>query len=564
MHVANALPLVAEMPPVGAASRHSDDTGGGFAQVLQRARKTGQTAAGSRPDTPDPRTRGAGSPHPSAPGQHAEPGSATGKAGTDEGNTERGVTGLDLPDGPADDTGGADRASPSAPNADTAPAWPIQTSWQPPDAAADDLAPWAEVTPVRRLAEPGAATARGRIAKHRGDEPQDERGPTASARSGATQAGRTASRSATEDAAADAADRISDNVANHAAKGTAAAVAKQDRGPEQQVHLHGPAPEAAASAPAVGAASESPSPVRTPSHSSPSSPPNGVGVGVGASVSAAAGEQYPDNATAAAPARLLPPGGSAASAVRSAGEVEATDERFDAPGPLTAKVAREGKPADAPAGAALPRGLEPVLRPAHTEGPLAAGASGVGLAPPHADTTAITATLATLTATALRPGVVDTAVAGGPAREIHAPLHSPGFAPALGAQLSLMVRDGVAEAMLHLHPAEMGPIAVQIQIEGQHARVEMVAEQAVTRQVLEQSMPSLASALRDSGLTLTGGGVFEQSTRQGQPGDTPNRQSGARAGDTASAEGNASADLSAGALAAGRLARPRGVVDLYA
>ena len=156
------------------------------------------------------------------------------------------------------------------------------------------------------------------------------------------------------------------------------------------------------------------------------------------------------------------------------------------------------------------------------------------------------------------------AVAESPAREIHAPLLSQGFAPALGAQLSLMVRDGVAEAMLHIHPAEMGPIAVQIQIEGQNARVEMVAEQAVTRQVLEQSMPSLASALRDSGLTLTGGGVFEQSTRQGQPGDTPTPQRGPRPGDAGSAEVGTSADLSAGAHTAGRLAWPRGVVDLYA
>jgi flagellar hook-length control protein FliK len=143
------------------------------------------------------------------------------------------------------------------------------------------------------------------------------------------------------------------------------------------------------------------------------------------------------------------------------------------------------------------------------------------------------------------------------------PLHSPAFAPALGAQLTLMVKEGVTEARLHLNPAEMGPISVQIQVEGGHARVEMAAEMAATRQVLEQSMPALAGALRESGLTLTGGGVFEQSARQGQPGDAerrPGGQPGAGRSGTGEAAGGA-AEAGAGARPVGL---PRGVVDVYA
>lgn len=144
-------------------------------------------------------------------------------------------------------------------------------------------------------------------------------------------------------------------------------------------------------------------------------------------------------------------------------------------------------------------------------------------------------------------------------REIHEPLHGASFAPALGAQLTLLVKDGITEARLQLNPAEMGPIAVQIQLDGTQARVEMVAEQALTRQALEQSMPALASALRDSGLTLAGGGVFDQSTRQGQPGREASA-AGARSGaGGAGTEG----DGSATALPSpGR--QPRGIVDLYA
>lgn len=90
---------------------------------------------------------------------------------------------------------------------------------------------------------------------------------------------------------------------------------------------------------------------------------------------------------------------------------------------------------------------------------------------------------------------------------------SPGsaaFAPELGAQISTFVRQGVERAQLQLHPAEMGPVTVQILVEGAAAQVRLWAEQPATRTALEQAMPTLAGQLRESGLTLTGGGVFEQ------------------------------------------------------
>lgn len=146
-----------------------------------------------------------------------------------------------------------------------------------------------------------------------------------------------------------------------------------------------------------------------------------------------------------------------------------------------------------------------------------------------------------------------------PEREVRAPLHSPAFAPALGAQLTLLVKEGVTEARLHLNPAEMGPIAVQIHLDGSLARVEMVAEQAATRQVLEQSMPSLASALRDSGLTLAGGGVFDQASRQPQRGEAE----GGRA-TRGQLDAGSAAEGPEGLATARPAGAPRGVVDLYA
>ena len=141
--------------------------------------------------------------------------------------------------------------------------------------------------------------------------------------------------------------------------------------------------------------------------------------------------------------------------------------------------------------------------------------------------------------------------------EIHAELGSKEFAPALGSQLSVLVRNGIEHAQLKLNPAEMGPIEVRISIDGQQAQVDFSAAQAHTRQALQDAVPALATALRESGLTLTGGGVFEQPRdSRGEARPDPSHGGAAR-GDGAPATPTGSAP-------APRAPRARGVVDLYA
>ena len=113
---------------------------------------------------------------------------------------------------------------------------------------------------------------------------------------------------------------------------------------------------------------------------------------------------------------------------------------------------------------------------------------------------------------ALPPPPTLPAAAAAPVVEARLPA-TPGstdFSTQLGAQITTFVRDGVQHARLHLNPAEMGPVTVRIQVDGQSAQVHLAAEHALTRQALEQSMPLLAGSLREAGLTLSGGGVFEQ------------------------------------------------------
>jgi flagellar hook-length control protein FliK len=160
-----------------------------------------------------------------------------------------------------------------------------------------------------------------------------------------------------------------------------------------------------------------------------------------------------------------------------------------------------------------------------------------------------------------------TATAGAPqdassttAAHVRAAVGSPEFPQELGVQLSVLARDGVQQAELHLNPAEMGPVSVQIVMDGTQAHIDFGADVAATRHAIEAGLPELASALRDAGFTLAGGGVSQHAGgRQGSgDGDSSRRNSGgtSRIG-----------SVDAGGAAAARVVRTRvsaGGVDLYA
>lgn len=143
---------------------------------------------------------------------------------------------------------------------------------------------------------------------------------------------------------------------------------------------------------------------------------------------------------------------------------------------------------------------------------------------------------------------------------VQAPLQSSAFAPELGARVSLLAVDGVQLAELQLNPADMGPVSVQITVDGAQAHVSFHAAEAETRQALEQSLPELAAALQGQGLTLSGGGVFQQTPRDTRGGD-------AEAGDAERRGAGASAgtgrnDAAAAAVAPAR--RSVGLLDTFA
>ena len=183
----------------------------------------------------------------------------------------------------------------------------------------------------------------------------------------------------------------------------------------------------------------------------------------------------------------------------------------------------------------------------------AAFTPGAATATSAADTTSTTAT----------NGLVDVTLG--------TPLQNPAFAPALGSLLTVWARDGVSQARLHLNPAELGPVQVEIRVEGNAAQLVLTAQHPETRQALEQAMPVLASSLREAGLVLSGGGVFDQSQQSPQPRDATGDGGNSRGSD-ANPEGRGEnphraangADTRSADWRPAPLLRQRGVVDLVA
>jgi flagellar hook-length control protein FliK len=143
--------------------------------------------------------------------------------------------------------------------------------------------------------------------------------------------------------------------------------------------------------------------------------------------------------------------------------------------------------------------------------------------------------------------------------QVHAVVGSPEFPQELGVQLSVLARDGVQRAELHLNPTEMGPVSVQIVMDGTQARIDFGADVAATRHAIEAGLPELASALRDAGFTLAGGGVSQHAGgRQGSDGDGARRDGGAARSGVSAIDGSDSTS---------RVVRMRvaaGGVDVYA
>jgi hypothetical protein len=306
----------------------------------------------------------------------------------------------------------------------------------------------------------------------------------------------------------------------------------------------------------------------------------------------------PDAAAAAAATAAPLPGAvpaTAGAAARAPGNVDRPDSRAAAPGSAAEPALPSAAMAAAvatPPGPAMPSGSarpgEAVVEPRRGHAADPAHAAGVGLASPTATPTAVPAigsfaallaehrkdagdaqpavgdagpaapAAAIAGAAGLSPaGLRDAGPAPAAAVTVHTPLDAPGFGREFGLQVSVLARGGVQQAELRLNPAEMGPVSVQIALDGTQARIDFGADLAATRDVLQASLPALAAALRDAGLTLAGGGVSQHG------GGARDRDTASTPGDGPFAGRGERGDAPRATAVVRRTARAGGV-DLYA
>ena len=96
------------------------------------------------------------------------------------------------------------------------------------------------------------------------------------------------------------------------------------------------------------------------------------------------------------------------------------------------------------------------------------------------------------------PGLVGPPVAA----HVAAPVGTPGFAQDFASRIVLLAQNGTHSAQLSLHPVELGPVSVSIQMNGQAATLALVAHHEATRDAMQQALPRLQEMFQQNGLQL--------------------------------------------------------------
>ena len=98
---------------------------------------------------------------------------------------------------------------------------------------------------------------------------------------------------------------------------------------------------------------------------------------------------------------------------------------------------------------------------------------------------------------------------------------------ALGARIVTMVANDIQQARIQLDPPELGSLEIRLQVQQDQATVQVQAQNAQVREVLESSAQRLRDALAGQGIQLSGFDVSERGQQQGGQGDQPSDQQSA-------------------------------------
>lgn len=108
--------------------------------------------------------------------------------------------------------------------------------------------------------------------------------------------------------------------------------------------------------------------------------------------------------------------------------------------------------------------------------------------------------------------------------QIQAPLGSQRFAEETAQQLQFAIGKQAQFAELKITPADMGPISIKIDMQGNQANLQFIVTQADTKQAIEDALPKLRELFAQAGLQLNGSDVNQQSQQQQQQNAYPKWQ----------------------------------------
>ena len=103
--------------------------------------------------------------------------------------------------------------------------------------------------------------------------------------------------------------------------------------------------------------------------------------------------------------------------------------------------------------------------------------------------------------------------------EIETPVRDAQWSQAFAYRVQFMAQQGIQRAQVQLNPAELGPMEITVDVVDDVAQVQITAENAATREAVEQAVPRLREMMAQSGFGETGvdlsGGNDEAPTSAG-------------------------------------------------
>ena len=121
-----------------------------------------------------------------------------------------------------------------------------------------------------------------------------------------------------------------------------------------------------------------------------------------------------------------------------------------------------------------------------------------------------------------------------------------------------MAAQGIKQAQVHVHPRDLGPISIHVQMDDQQAaQVHFGAGHAQARDALDQALPQLRQAFSDSGIALGQASIGQDGQTRGQGQSQPHSGQEADSSDDELVDTEVATEEPATSAA-------RGVVDLFA